>query len=70
MGLLPYAMAAAVVLVVLPRLLGTQIPWSWLWIGYYYPVWTVFLWSLALTSLLILAVRLFTLFRTHRTGRA
>ena len=62
----PYALVALALLVGLPRLLGAQIPWSWLWIAYYYPVWTVFLWSLTLSSLLVLAVRLFALVRAKQ----
>jgi hypothetical protein len=65
-GFALYAFTAAAILVGLPKLIGQVIPWSWLWLGYYSPMWTLFLLSLAGTSLLIVAFRLFALLRNRR----
>ena len=63
----PYAFTAGAVLVGLPNLLGRVIPWSWIWLGYYYPIWTLFLLSLAGTSLLIIVFRIVAFVRNRRT---
>ena len=67
MSLVLYAAAAAGVLVAFPILVGQLIPWSWIWLGYTAPVWTVFFLSVAATSLLILGVRGVALSRHSRT---
>jgi CubicO group peptidase (beta-lactamase class C family) len=64
---LPYLFAAGAVLIGLPNLLGRVVPWSWLWLGYYYPIWTLFLLSLACTSLLIIVFRSVAFIRNRRT---
>lgn len=60
-----YAFTAGTVLVGLPILIGQAVPWSWLWLGYSYPVWTLFLLSLAGTSLLIIAIRIVAFLRSR-----
>ncbi len=63
---LPYLFAAGAVLIGLPNLLGRVVPWSWLWLGYYYPIWTLLLLSLACTSLLIIVFRSVAFIRNRR----
>jgi CubicO group peptidase (beta-lactamase class C family) len=70
LGAAPYALTPAAILVALPWLLGKVVPWSWIWLGYYYPVWTALLLSLAATSLLILAVRAWSLWRERPLKQA
>ena len=67
LGFALYAFTAGAVLVGLPNLVGQVIPWSWIWLGYYYPIWTLFLLSLAGTSLLIIGTRFVALLRNRRT---
>ncbi|MBB6096262.1 CubicO group peptidase (beta-lactamase class C family) [Povalibacter uvarum] len=62
-GFVCYAATAIAVLIALPMLLGRVVPWSWLWLAYYYPVETGLLLSLALTSVLILVVRIGSLMK-------
>jgi hypothetical protein len=54
-------------LIGLPYLVGQVIPWSWLWLGYYYPIWTLLLLSLAGTSLLIITIRIIAILRNRPT---
>lgn len=65
-GLALYAFTGGAVLIGLPNLVGQAIPWSWLWLGYYYPIWTLLLLSLAGTSLVIVLTRTAALVRTGR----
>jgi len=67
LGFAPHAFTAGAVLVGLPNLVGRVIPWSWLWLGYYYPIWTLFLLSMAGTSLLIITTRIAAFLRNRRT---
>ena len=67
LGFALYAFTAGAVLIGLPNLVGQVIPWSWLWLGYYYPVWTMLLLSLAGTSSLILMIRSLAVLRNRRS---
>ena len=67
LGFSPYVFTAGAVLVGIPNLVGQVIPWSWIWLGYCYPIWTMFLLSLAGTSLLIIALRIVAFLRNRRT---
>ena len=67
LGFALYVFTAGAVLVGLPILVGRVIPWSWIWLGYYYPIWTLFLLSLAGTSLLIIAIRIVAFLPNRRT---
>jgi hypothetical protein len=67
LGFTFYVSIAGAILLGLPNLVGQAIPWSWLWLAYYYPIWTLFLLSLAGTSLLIITVRTVAILRNRRT---
>jgi CubicO group peptidase (beta-lactamase class C family) len=67
LGLALYAFVAGAVLIGLPNLVGQAIPWSWIWLGYYYPIWTLLLLSLACTASLILTIRMVAYLRNRGT---